>query len=344
MSAMPERSIVRGLRDLQYFAAGGATMNDAAMQEVLNCKGLRKLTLAHSAVSAEALKGIGELPSLEYLVLTGSQVNDEVFASCSNLSELRTLALDKTQITSASLPKILSLKKLETLSLDGSVLTDEAFVELDKSNRLKSLNIAGATLTRDRMQALSKMITLQELNLSDCRFTKEAALPLIESVDVKQTLTKLIVNRGKIDDQALNGFLLAFPNLKFELIDCDASPTLVDILIRNGRAVVEDFSVRDPMAMQFNGMGGRFYGTAADRPTDEVDAAYFDPNRSFEQPQQNVYVAPNSMQPSSMQPNSVSSFSTFEPMNPLETIGAWIAEAAMSMQRTRKGDGQRTLE
>ena len=324
---MPAGATVQGLRDLRYFAAGGATMNDAVMREVLNCKGLQKLTLAYSAVSPEMLQRIGELSSLKYLVLTGSQVNDAVLASWSNTAELKTLALDKTQITSASLPQILSLNNLESLAIDGSLLTDESFAAISKLNRLKSLSIAGATLSRTRMNEIAQMIALKELDLSGCVVTHEAALPVIESVDLRQTLTKLTLNNGKIEDQAFNGFLLGFPELTFELIDCDASPPLIDVLVQNRRAVLEEPNEEQ---MMFNGMGGMSRASAS-APLDEVAAKLFDPNRPAEARPQNVYNSPYSMPPSTS-----SSFSTFEPVNPLEALGAWIAEAAKSTQRKRK--------
>ena len=82
----------------------------------------------------------------------------------------------------------------------------------------------GTTLNRGIAFEIGKLISLNELDISGCELTHEAALPLIESQELRSTLTMLKINGGRIDDQALNGLLQNYPNLRFELTDCEAEP------------------------------------------------------------------------------------------------------------------------
>ncbi len=330
---IPKGSTVKGLRNLKYFAAGGPTMDDTIMSEVLNCADLQKLTLAYSAVTPAMLKRIGELRSLQYLVLTGSQVTDETIAAMPNLAGVNTLALDKTQITSASIPQIVALQNLKSLALDGSLLDEQAFAEIAKMVQLKQLCIRGATLTRGAALELAKLISLQELDLSGSHLTLEAALPLLESRDLMQTLACLKLNSGKIDEQALKGFMIRFPNLTFELVGCDIPLELMDVLAQNQRALLTEPNNQEAMAMRFNAMSSWIYSQSAETPSlDEVEAKYFDTSRPQIGPPSDPFTDPDF----GVGPTQVVNPYSSRPMNPLERIGAWIADSAFAIQPLTK--------
>ena len=342
VSPLPPAATLVGLRDLVSFVGGGTTLSDRQMSEVLNCKQLKKLMIAYASVTPELLKRIGELKELEHLILTGSQVTDEAVASWGEFSGLRTLALNQTQITPASIPWVLRNPKLVSLEIGGSALSAEAFAEISKLTQLKRLSIPGTRLNRGIAFEIGKLISLNELDISGCELTHEAALPLIESYELRSTLAMLKINGGRIDDQALNGLLQNYPNLRFELTDCEAEPRLVDQLIQSGRAIVENNESRWSQSVS---------SFALSPEIDEVPASNFDPNRPAPQNQGYSNVpfgmgrdsdfSSNGMQFNGMPMNQIpADGQTFNgpSLNILEQLGSWIAEAALAAQPSTQLD------
>ena len=90
---LPSDAVIQNVRDLVFFAAGGPTCSDAIVNEVLNCKSLKSLTLAFTDLKSATLQRIANLTELESLTMTGSKIDNEFLASLSKLQKLRKLQL-----------------------------------------------------------------------------------------------------------------------------------------------------------------------------------------------------------------------------------------------------------
>lgn len=231
---LPANAELRGLRDLQYFGAGGATCNDALVSEVLNCTGLKRLTLAYSSVTPETLTKIAGLKELEYLVLTGSAVTDQVVAALAELSQLKTLRLDQTQITDHAASLVLRLKNLQILELGELKLPTSVVSELLKLTHLKSLNLSGCDVTAEHLAELNNFNFLLLLDLSRMALTNEQLKVLAENLP--SSLIELRLNETKLDARGFSDLVRALPeSVHFGLSGTDIDPKLMDWLVSQNR-------------------------------------------------------------------------------------------------------------
>lgn len=237
-------AILRGPKDLKFFAAGGAELNDTVANEVLRCKDLRKLTWAYSSISPKMLSRLSELTKLEYLVLSGSQVNDEVADGLGGLKDLRILAIDHTPMTFAGIKQLLNLRRLEQLDIEGQWVTPEIAAALPKLGRLTRLAMRGARLDNQSMTKIASMSGLECLDLSDSELSKETLEPVISGFPGLQLLR---LNRSKIDEPTLRLIVAGKQNLRLEVTDVNLSDEFYDSLVRHNK-IVQDPSRRGIMS------------------------------------------------------------------------------------------------
>ncbi|MFY7874904.1 MAG: hypothetical protein ACOVQM_05620, partial [Pirellula sp.] len=235
---LPSKPTIRGLRDLKYFAAGGESIDDTILEEILNCKGLEKLTLAYASVSSEMLSRLSELPNLKHIRLPGCKVNDEVIAKWGELRNLTELFLDDTEVTDQGVSQ-LPLSNLSRLSLRRTKTTSgllKQICQADRKTPLTWLGIGGYELTEADLKSISDLDTIVVLSLSDL------------SLDAK--------NVGGLSSNAMPGlFWLQLQNIRsqanvllqlsksartrIDLIDCDNSQLAMNVLMNEDRLCQE---------------------------------------------------------------------------------------------------------
>ena len=267
---LPVSAVIKGVRDLKFFAAGGPTCTDSIVNEVLNCSGLRRLTLAFTDLLPATIQRIVELRELEYLVLTGTKIDDQFLASLAGLEKLRTLRLDHTTISKASISTLSKLKNLEVLDLGELRLTSEEVTQLLPSlAKLKRLTLVGAELTADNMRQITKLSSLQSLDLSSCELSDELLNAFAESAP--QQLAVIQLNSAKLGEVGFKNLVQKLRNARFTLKDSNVNPQLLDALVMQNRATEFDGDEGDMgMGMSrgtgstiyFNGPGGRYTGAS----------------------------------------------------------------------------------
>jgi Leucine-rich repeat (LRR) protein len=215
MGPLPRDTVIGGLRDLKHFAVGGGSMNDAIFDEVLECKSLKKLTLAYTSVTSERLARIGELKSLEQLAVTGPQVTDEVVSNWSDLTQLTSLRLDDTAITAKSLDFILAQTKLDTLSINRTSIDASVITKLRTLKRLGVVGLAGMKLSTDDMTELCRIKGLEKLDLSGCVLSAETLAPLIK--DTPLPLVELRLANCQLDSPSISKLGQDHASLSFDL-------------------------------------------------------------------------------------------------------------------------------
>ena len=107
----PKNAAVSGLRDLEWFAGGGETIDDSLMDVILNCRELDQLTLAYTSITPQKLREIGRLDRLSLLALPGAPIDDSITANWHNLTSLWEVNFDDTSVSDAT---IAWLSKIES--------------------------------------------------------------------------------------------------------------------------------------------------------------------------------------------------------------------------------------
>lgn len=202
---LPSDTVLRGLRDLQCFSAGGKELRDEHFDAVIACKDLKTLCLIHSSISQNRLRAINELTQLRCLSLTGSQVTDDVLACWKSLENLRVLRLKQTQVTSVGLRMIPKLfPKLERLSIDTPI-DEETLNELVKCEYLIDLGLHHSKLGASSLKKIQALPSLMQLDLTGCtldavvaqslqkQFTKDAKNFVVTDVKLEPADAELEV-------------------------------------------------------------------------------------------------------------------------------------------------------
>ena len=208
----PTHARVVGLRDLEWFAAGGPAVNDALMDELLGCRLMDKLTLAYGDVSPQKLKRVSEFPKLTVLALPGADVDDEVTESWSELAGLLDINLDDTRVGAATIARLSSIKPLRRLSLRRVPLDSSAIEGLARMQNLSQLILAEVPIPPEQLSLLFQLPELESLDLSGAK-VDESWIAMVQHSSVQH----LILHDCDISPELLRKMLDAKPTLYVDL-------------------------------------------------------------------------------------------------------------------------------
>jgi hypothetical protein len=213
---LPSDAVIQGLRDLVFFAAGGPTCNDAIVNEVLNCKSLKSLTLAFTDLKSATLQRIANLTELESLTMTGSKIDNEFLVSLSKLQKLRKLRLKETSLDKADLTAFSNLKLLEVLELGDWNLEPDAIETIAANHpNLTELSIVRAPLSSNCLRKIASLQELRILDLSRCSIDDEKIEAFVENPSKRLRL--LLLKSSAISADGLKVLVNGLPDVQFEL-------------------------------------------------------------------------------------------------------------------------------
>jgi len=233
---MPKGAVLKGLRDLEYFAGGGPNMNDELLSAVLECVKLEKLIIAYASASIESLSRIGTLEHLRYLVLTGTKVDDQVVRQWTHLRELRTLHLDNVAITDQSMEWVGELANLESLSIDGTRVTAAGCRYLEGLKKLQNLRIGRMEMTADIIRSIASLPSLKTLDLSGTNLDEELIAAFIEAPT--GVLDRLILNGSEVDGPMLLKLAQARHSIVFDMDGVRTTSSALSTLEKQARLYV----------------------------------------------------------------------------------------------------------
>lgn len=230
---------MREVDGLVWFASGGSNCNDDTVNELLNAKDLRSLTMVSPTANAETLAGIHELKSLEELNIAGAGVSDPFFFNWKFPDSLRSLIIDdcpisetgfnslmlhqnwqsislaRTNVPATALGSLAKQSNLQVIGLAGLTIDSDALSALSNMSALTHLDLHGATLPDGAVNLIQKFVRLKQINLSDCGLTKtdiesiRANLPELEitSSDDSWAFSRSIASKPDTDPSS-NGFAI----------------------------------------------------------------------------------------------------------------------------------------
>jgi Leucine-rich repeat (LRR) protein len=216
----PREAVLQGLRDLEWFAAGGPAVDDALLDVLLNCRSLDRLTLAYGALTPKKLEQIRQFPELRVLAVPGAAVDDRVTAHWFNLNSLLDVNFDDTEVDVATIAWLRRVEPLRRLSLSRVPLSQAAIDGLLQLKNLSELVLAEVSIPPEVLPQLFRMPELESIDLS--------GTPVSESwVEmIRQSKVKHLVLRGsQIEPRVLRQMLDAKPLL---YVDMGTIPETID--------------------------------------------------------------------------------------------------------------------
>ncbi|MEM8668215.1 MAG: hypothetical protein AAGG48_11905 [Planctomycetota bacterium] len=201
-----------GLRDLEWFGAGGPAVNDALVDELLTCRLMDTLTLAYADVSPDRLRLIGAYPKLRVLAVPGTRVDDAVTESWTELKGLLDVNLDDTDVGVGTLVRLGRIDSLRRLSLCNVDLDDAALAALGQMESLSQLMLAGVRIPPNRLRALFLLPELESLDVSGTPMD-DSWVELIQESKVKH----LVLRGSDFDPDVLRRILDAKEMLYVDL-------------------------------------------------------------------------------------------------------------------------------
>ena len=140
---------------LQSLGLSGDLATDAALDSIVQCRELRRLSLMFTRVSDEGLKKVAALKELRQLDLNSRLITDAGIACLTALPHLEHLFLRATRVSDESLRQLSQIKTLTRLDLHGSgeagvsigqLFTIEGLQQLRSLPNLRELSIFGLEL------------------------------------------------------------------------------------------------------------------------------------------------------------------------------------------------------
>jgi hypothetical protein len=209
----PADALISGLRDLEWFSAGGSDLDDSVVDELLQCQTLDRLTLAYTSVSPEKLTELGRLDGLVSLVLPGSPVDDQVTAHWRPLRRLQQINLSDSLVSAGTFQWLATIDSLRQLSLNRIALNDRAAASLFNLAQVAELEIADVQMDPKWLIAILNQHTLERIDVSGWKLDP----PLVDALANCESLESLRVSRCEMSGEALLQIAAANSSLQIEL-------------------------------------------------------------------------------------------------------------------------------
>jgi hypothetical protein len=216
----PDDAIVEGLRKLEWFAAGGRTVDDRLMDVLLTCLNLDQLTLAYTSITRPKLMNIGGLRNLSMLALPGADVDDQVTSKWHRLKSLWEINLDDTSVSVETIAWLSRIDSLRRVSLNRVPFDEAAADALAELRQVSELRLAGVSFDCRKLKPLLQGTHLEALDLSGWKINPE----LLDVLDTADSLKHLILKDCDLDADSLERILASNPLL---YVDMGAIPGFV---------------------------------------------------------------------------------------------------------------------
>ncbi len=209
----PGGAELSGLRDLEWFLAGGAKLDDAIVDALFECDEVDRLMLAHTSISKERLSALGKFSRLSSLIVPGALVDDDVTAHWKSMTMLQELNLDDSAVSEGTFRWLAGIESLRRLSVNRISLTDTAAIALSGLTQLSELRIADATLNPRPLITLLNAGVLERLDVSGTPMKQD----LVDAICRCPSMKWLTVHRGQISEDLLQQLIAANSGLVIDV-------------------------------------------------------------------------------------------------------------------------------
>jgi len=171
---LPQDCLLRGFRDLRYFAIGGPEVTDELCDELWHCAELDHLTIAYGNLSRATLSKVGRFSSLTALSLPGSKIDDDlVLGNWQSLGQLRDVNLSDTAITGLTVEFLSTRSNLQKLAINNCFIDPKALSCLVEVKQLIELDVAGIGMDSQFLAGCLNRGVLDRLDISNTKVTND---------------------------------------------------------------------------------------------------------------------------------------------------------------------------
>lgn len=201
---------ISGLRNLEWFAAGGPEVNDQIVQPVLMCPDLDRLTLAYPNLSRAMLQQIGQATHLTALIIPGAGIDQEVTDAWQTLQSLWEINLDESEIGSRTIRWLGRNKSLRSASFARAKIDASGLKSLSSLNRVVMLSLSEVAVVHSDIAELLTGDSLEYLDLSGCQIDDEMMRGLASS----HSLRAIKLHRCDLQKSQIDALQVARPKLR----------------------------------------------------------------------------------------------------------------------------------
>lgn len=162
------------LPNLQSFTALGRGLTAGGLRFLASCP-LTEIVLWYPTLDDAALDELVDKHDLVVLGLGDTEITDEATRTISRLKRLKWLFLPRCHIGDSGVERLGALTNLTLLNLDGTRITDEGVRHLSKLVNLETLGLAETAVTIDGLKHLAKLSRLRALGNRGARFSGDDA-------------------------------------------------------------------------------------------------------------------------------------------------------------------------
>ncbi len=196
--------------DLQAINLRDTDVKDDGLAHVGRLTGLRAIDLQSTHVTDEGIKHLARLAKLEQIDLDafrvdreGFGVGDDAMKVLGQLPSLRSVGLRLTKVTDAGLAELAKCPTLTYLGLAGTRVTDAGLASLEQLSNLDSLQLGvyneGAKITDDGLKIIGKLKNLKSLDLSGTKVSDKGLVYLAPLVKLEH----LALDHTDVSDKGL---------------------------------------------------------------------------------------------------------------------------------------------
>ncbi|WP_157594024.1 hypothetical protein [Rubripirellula obstinata] len=201
---------ISGLRNLEWFAAGGPEVSDQIVQQVLMCPDLDRLTLAYPNLSKSMLRQIGQAKHLTALIIPGAGVDQEITDAWHPLKSLWEINLDESEIGGRTIQWLSRNESLRSVSLARAKIDSLGLNSLHSLNRVIDLSLAGVALAYSDIAKLLTEGSLECLDLSGCQIDDQ----MLQGLGNAKTLLSVKLHGCQVSESQVNALKEAKPDLR----------------------------------------------------------------------------------------------------------------------------------
>ncbi len=160
----------------------GETVHDKTIEPMRHVRGVTRVVIDKSELSAAGLAVLATIPELEQLVIRGKAVDDEGLSQIVLSRNLRVLNLPRTTVSRTALEKLQQLPQLMLLRIGSPHLEDDCLQVITSMPGIRFLHLIDIPITDQGLRHLHDFEQLESLYLDGARVSGEGISELMEKL------------------------------------------------------------------------------------------------------------------------------------------------------------------
>ncbi|PQO36577.1 hypothetical protein [Blastopirellula marina] len=192
------------LRSLETLQLGSETLDDEAIEALVQIPKLQRLILKNTEITPQQLHRLAESRSIESIWLEQSCTTDDHLLELQHFPNLSQVQIWDSPATDTGLESLVAIKNLTDLAIvKMPEATDRSFSQLQKAKRLQSLTLSGTQMTDQSLRAIGQLTGLQHLSIGSSMAQRGVTSDGISQLKFHTAMTTLELTGSAIDDRSI---------------------------------------------------------------------------------------------------------------------------------------------